>query len=355
MDALRAGQVGYAIIGMKNSREANIGDTFMHLNAPVAALPGFEKTNPMVFVGAFPVVPKNYEKLRNSISRLSLSDRSVTINTEFSTALGQGWRIGFLGTLHASVFQDRLRQEHGGDIIVTQPTVPYRVIYVDREEKIIYRPDEFPAGLELQKVKEVQEPLVKATITTPSEYIGSIIELCESSRGEQLDLKYVSSNQVVLQYCIPLAQLVEDLFSKVKSLSQGYASLDYEDYGYRAADLVKMQLLVNSQHIDALSAILHRSQVERKGREWVSRFRNFVERQLFEIAIQAAVGKKIIARETISAKKKDVTAKLYGGDVTRRMKLLEKQKHGKKKLRTFGNVVVSQDVFANFLANEERK
>lgn len=336
---LYSGQVGYMACGMKRSFDAHIGDTFYRSSEPVEPFPGFEPVKPMVYVGAFPVDSKLFEQINDSIEHLILNDRSITVEKESSTALGMGWRIGFLGTLHLSVFVERLRDEHGGEVIITAPTVPFKIVYTDGTERLLSNPREFPDSSELSvKVASVEEPMVDANITVPSDYLGAIIELCESSRGRQLAYNFLSESRVFVKYRLPLAILVENFFGKLKGLTKGYASLDYEDCGYEASDLVKLMLLVNKVPVDALCVVTHRSQVERKGREWVQRLKPLIERQQFEVVIQAAVGKKIIARETIKAVRKDVTAKLYGGDWTRRMKLLEKQKKGKAKLQKIGTV-----------------
>lgn len=352
---LRAGQVGYIFFnpGMKRIQDAKIGDTFTTVGSETVAqpLPGFEEPKAMVFVAAFPVDQSDYGHLEDSINAVTLNDRAVTVSKESSEALGAGWRLGFLGTLHCSVFEDRLRQEHGASIILTPPTVPFKVIWNDGRSSILNNPNDFPEGADLQhKVLEVQEPYVEATITLPEEYLGKVIELCEGNRGVQNSLEFFTSTQVILKYDLPLAQLVDDFFGKLKGATKGYASLDYEDAGFRASSLVKLQLLVNKIPVDAISRVVHTSQTERLGREWVAKFKEHVERQMFEIVIQAAAGKKIVARETLKPYRKDVLAKLHASDVSRRRKLLEKQKEGRKKLRAVGNVVIEQKAFQAFLA-----
>lgn len=339
--SLRAGQVGYIFFnpGMKNVKEAMVGDTFTHfgLEKTVEPCAGFEEPKPMVFVGAFPVDQGEFQHLDDSIQHLVVNDKSVTLQKESSDALGQGWRLGFLGTLHCSVFQDRLRQEHGKSLIITSPTVPFKVLYNDGREVIVRNPAEFPsADIDSNRTQALFEPMVMVTITVPEEYLGKVIELCESNRGQQTELTFFTSTQVIIKYKLPLAQLVDDFFGKLKGASKGYASLDYEDAGYEKADVVKLQLVVNKVPVDAISQVIHRSQARTMGKAWVKKFKEFVDRQLFEVAIQATIGtgnKQVVARETVKAVRKDVTAKLYGGDVTRRMKLLEKQKAGKKKLK----------------------
>jgi len=353
---LRAGQVGYIYFnpGMKRIQDAKIGDTFTHVGseALVEALPGFEEPKAMVFVAAFPVDQSDYGHLEDSINAVTLNDRAVTMSKESSEALGAGWRLGFLGTLHCSVFEDRLRQEHGANIILTPPTVPFKVLWKDGRESIISNPNEFPSGDTHQfKVAELQEPYVSATITLPEEYLGKVIEICEANRGEQKELTFFTATQVILKYDIPLAQLVDDFFGKLKGATKGYASLDYEDAGFRKSNLQKLQLLVNKEPVDALSRVVHSSQVERLGREWVSRFKEHVERQMFEVVIQATAGRKVVARETLRPYRKDVLAKLHASDVSRRRKLLEKQKEGRKKLKAVGSVVIEQSAFQAFLAS----
>jgi elongation factor 4 len=352
---LRAGQLGYVYFnpGMKRIQDAKVGDTFTTVGneTKVEPLPGFEEPKPMVFVSAFPVDQSEHTHLEESISTLSLNDRSITVFKESSEALGAGWRLGFLGTLHCSVFQDRLRQEHGANVIITPPTVPFKVIWANGSEQIFTNPQDFPdqAGHHI-KVKDIQEPYVIVTITTPEPYIGKVIELCSANRGIQKELTFFSTTQAIVKYDLPLSHLVDDFFGKLKSLTQGYASLDYEDNGYHSGSLSKLQLLVNKIPVDAISKIVHTSQAQFIGREWVSKFKEHVSRQQFEVVIQAAVGNRVVARETLKAFRKDVTAKLHAADISRRRKLLEKQKDGKKKLRAVGNVVIEHKAFQAFLA-----
>lgn len=352
---LRAGQVGYLYFnpGMKRSQEAKVGDTYTKVGSQkqVEPLPGFEEPKSMVFVAAYPVDADHFEHLEDSINQLMLNDRSITVQKESSEALGAGFRLGFLGTLHCSVFEDRLRQEHGASIIITPPTVPVKVIWKDGKEEIITNPARFPNEDDVRlKIAEVQEPYVLATLTFPDEYLGKAIELCEANRGEQKSLEYFTPTQVILKYELPLAQLVDDFFGKLKGYTKGYASLDYEEAGWRASRIVKLQLLVNKAPVDAVSRLVHWSQVNRLGRQWVTKFKEHVDRQLFEVIIQAAVGRNVVARETIKPYRKDVLAKLHASDVSRRRKLLEKQKEGRKKLKAVGNVVIEHKAFQAFLA-----
>ncbi|KAI2787945.1 Translation factor guf1 [Penicillium oxalicum] len=352
---LRAGQVGYIYFnpGMKRSQEAKIGDTYTRVGGEkqVELLPGFEEPKSMVFVAVYPMNADHFEHLEDSINQLILNDRSITMQKESSEALGAGFRMGFLGTLHCSVFEDRLRQEHGASIIITPPSVPVKVVWKDGTEDIITNPAKFPDDDSVRlKVAEVQEPYVLATITFPDEYLGKVIELCEANRGEQQSIEYFTSSQVILKYELPLAHLVDDFFGKLKGNTKGYASLDYEESAWRAGNIAKLQLLVNKVPVDAVARIMHMSQVQYQGRQWVTKFKQHVDRQLFEIVIQAAVGKKIVARETIKPYRKDVLAKLHASDVSRRRKLLEKQKEGRKRLRAVGNVVIEHKAFQAFLA-----
>ena len=352
---LRAGQVGYVYFnpGMKRSKEAKVGDTYttVGMEKTVKPLPGFEEPKSMVFVAAFPVDQSDYEHLEDSINQVMLNDRSVTIQKESSDALGAGWRLGFLGTLHCSVFEDRLRQEHGASIIITPPSVPFKVINRKGEETIITNPNDFPEGDELhQHVAELQEPYVLVTITLPEEYLGKVIEICEANRGEQQSLTFFTATQVILKYDLPLAHLVDDFFGKLKGSTKGYASLDYEEAGWRRSNIQKLQLYVNKIPVDAVARVVHTSQTEKIGKQWVTKFKEHVSRQMFEIVIQAIAGKRVVARETLKAFRKDVLQKLHASDVSRRRKLLEKQKEGRRKLRAVGNVTIDNKAFQGFLS-----
>lgn len=351
--SLKTGQVGYVVLGMKDSRDAKIGDTLMHLGREheTEVLPGFEEPKPMVFVGAFPADGTEFKSLDDDISRLVLNDRSVSLQRETSNALGQGWRLGFLGSLHASVFKERLEKEYGSKLIITQPTVPYLIKFNSGDEKIVTNPDDFPdLSLRKSKINSLQEPYVEAIMTLPQEYLGSVIKLCDNNRGIQIEITYLNmTGQVMLKYHMPLAHLVDDFFGKLKSVSRGYASLDYEDIGYKPSDIVKLELLLNGKGVDALAQVMHRSQVDRVGKEWVKKFKEYVKSQLYEVVIQARASNRIIARETIKARRKDVLAKLHASDVSRRKKLLVRQKEGKKQMRSIGNVNINQDAYQAFL------
>ncbi|SCU85703.1 LANO_0C05050g1_1 [Lachancea nothofagi CBS 11611] len=352
-DTLMTGQVGYLVPGMKASKDAKIGDTIMHLGKEheTEVLDGFEDPKPMVFVGAFPADGTEFKSLDDDISRLVLNDRSVSLQRESSNALGQGWRLGFLGSLHASVFRDRLDKEYGSKLIITQPTVPYVIKFTDGQEKVITNPDDFPdLSLRKSRIHSLQEPYVEAIITLPQEYLGAVIKLCDNNRGIQKEITYLNvTGQVLLKYEMPLAHLVDDFFGKLKSVSRGYGSLDYEDIGYKPSDIVKLELVLNGKSVDALAQVLHRSQVERVGREWAKKFKEYVKSQLYEVIIQAKANNKVIARETIKARRKDVLAKLHASDVSRRKKLLVRQKEGKKQMKSVGNIQINQEAYQAFL------
>ncbi|CZT01736.1 probable GTP-binding protein lepA [Rhynchosporium agropyri] len=354
-NVIRAGQVGYIYFnpGMKKSQEALSGDTYTTVGSEhlVEPYPGFEEPKSMVFVSAFPVDQSDHGHLEDSINQIVLNDRSVTLQKEASEALGAGWRLGFLGTLHCSVFEDRLRQEHGASIIITPPTVPFKVIWANGTEEIIQSPSNFPdTDSQRDKIAELHEPYVSATITLPEEYLGKVIELCEGNRGVQKELNFFTATQVILKYDLPLSQLVDDFFGKLKGGTKGYASLDYEDAGFRRSTIVKMQLLVNKEPVDAVARVVHSSQVDRLGRLWVKKFKEHVDRQMFEVIIQATSGKRIVARETIKPFRKDVLAKLHAADIGRKRKLLDKQKEGRKKLKAVGNITIDHKAFQKFLS-----
>lgn len=355
MDKITAGQVGYVIPGMKNPRDALVGDTFFKIgeHEGLTPLPGFEEPKPMVFVGAFPSDGTEFNVMDDHMQNLVLNDRAVTLAKESSNALGLGWRLGFLGSLHASVFKERLEKEYGAKIILTAPTVPYKIVYNSGEEKIVTNPDGFPMGDRQQNVKDYMEPYVEAIMTIPDEYTGSVMKLCEGSRGIQKELDYLSTGQVLLKYEIPLGELVEDFFGKLKGCTRGYASLDYEDAGYKKSDIVKMELCVNGEAQDALTTIIHRSQSRARGKEYVTRFKEYLRKQLFEVIIQAKVNGKAVARETIKASRKDVTQKLHASDISRYKKLLERQKEGKKQMKATGKVNINHEAYQSFLRRSD--
>ncbi|KAG1756397.1 P-loop containing nucleoside triphosphate hydrolase protein [Suillus paluster] len=359
--SLQPGQVGYIACNMKESSEAHIGDTLHRVGMPVDPMPGFQPSKAMVYAGVFPVDSNDFIKLEESIKRLTLTDRSVTIQRESSTALGQGCRLGFLGTLHMDVFRQRLEDEYDASIIVTAPTVPYKVLYKDKSV-MISNPTEFPDTSDTaSKVKEVQEPVVNASIIVPEEYLGEMMNLCFAHRAENLDHRYLDSGstseasaRTILTCILPLSEIVTDFFDQLKSRSSGYASFDYEDAGYKASDLAKMVFLLNGKPVDALALIVHRSAQQEVGRKWVKKLHKVIPRQLFEVPIQAAVGKKIIARETLSAMRADVTAGLYGGHYERKMKHLENQKESKRKMKRIGSVDLPQEAFFDILSTKSK-
>ncbi|KAH9483887.1 Translation factor guf1 mitochondrial [Psilocybe cubensis] len=355
--SLNPGQVGYIACNMKQSSEAHIGDTIHRVGETVEPMAGFQPTKAMVFAGVYPIDNSDFPKLEESINRLTLTDRSVTVQRESSSALGQGCRLGFLGTLHMDVFRQRLEDEYDANVIITAPTVPYKLIYKDKEV-LISNPTDFPdVGDMGVRVKEVQEPVVKASIIVPEEYFGDMMELCYSHRGEDLEHRYLDSGttsaRIMLNCILPLSEIVTDFFDQLKSRSSGFASFDYEDAGYRSSDLAKMVFLLNGKPVDALALIVHRSAQDAIGRQWVKKLHKVIPKQLFEVPIQAAVGKKVIARETLKAMRADVTAGLYGGHYERKMKHLENQKEGKRKMKKMGTVDLPQEAFFEILSNKK--
>ena len=346
MDALYPGQVGYLITGMKTVKEARVGDTIYHTKKEVKPFPGFKPAKPMVFAGIYPAITAEFELLSDAIEKLTLNDASVTVEKKSSDALGLGYRCGFLGLLHMDVFRQRLEQEYGLDVIATAPSVLYKIDMHSGEQISIERPSDFP---DPTKVDQILEPIINSTIIVPKEYLGNVIKLCEDKRGVQTNLTYLDEQRVILQYKLPLNEVATDFYDQLKSLSSGYASFDYEEAGYEPANLVKMDILLNGKPVDALSVIVHKDKAHTLGKEIAQKLRKVIPRQLFEIAIQAAVGAKIIARENVKALRKQVTAKCYGGDITRKRKLLEKQKAGKKRMKKVGNVDIPQEAFMTIL------
>jgi GTP-binding protein LepA len=320
------------------------------LGKVVPPLPGFKPAKSMVFAGIYPVDTSEFELIRDAIEKLTLNDPSVHVEKESSVALGLGFRCGFLGLLHMDVFKQRLEQEYNASIITTSPTVLYKVLLTNGEEMMIENPADFP---EQVRIEEVYEPIVNATIITPKIYLGNLIKLCEERRGEQLEMTFLDEDRLVLRYKLPLNEIITDFYDKLKSVSAGYASFDYELAGYITSNLVKMNILLNGKPVDALSVIVHEDKAYSIGRRLTKKLREVIHRQMFEVAIQAAIGAKIIARESVSAMRKDVTAKCYGGDITRKRKLLEKQKEGKKKMKQIGNVELPQEAFLTVLKNDE--
>jgi GTP-binding protein LepA len=346
-DRLSAGEVGYLIAGIKTLGQTRIGDTITHRNRPAAeALPGFKEAKPMVFCGLFPAGDTRIEDLRDALEKLRLNDASFFYENENSVALGQGYRCGFLGLLHREIIQERLEREFGLTLLTTAPTVSYRVTTKSGEIRDVRTPSQLPPPAEIERI---EEPLLEAIILTPDRYIGAILALLEGRRGEQKKMEYISPQRVLLSYLLPLNEVVFDFFNQLKMVSQGYASLDYELAGYRAGPLVKLDILINRDQIDELSIIVHKDRAYTTGKALVERMRKAIPRQQYEVALQAALGSRIIARETVKAFRKDVLAKLYGGDYTRKMKVLEKQKAGKKRMRTVGKVDIPQEAFLAIL------
>ncbi|RTL58025.1 MAG: elongation factor 4 [Rhodocyclaceae bacterium] len=341
-ESLSAGQVGFIISGIKELKSAKVGDTVTHADKPAAeALPGFKEIKSQVFAGLYPVESNQYDALRDSLEKLHLNDASLHFEPEVSQALGFGFRCGFLGLLHMEIVQERLEREFDMDLITTAPTVVYEVVLTDGSVIQVENPSKLP---EIQKMMEVREPIITAKIFVPQEYLGSVITLCESKRGNQVNLAY-HGRQVQLTYDIPMAEVVMDFFDKLKSVSRGYASLDYDFKEYRSADVVKLDILINGEKVDALSIIVHRANAPYRGRELAAKMRELIPRQMYEVAIQAAIGSNIVARENVKAMRKDVLAKCYGGDITRKKKLLEKQKAGKKRMKQVGRVEIPQEAF----------
>ena len=344
---LGPGEIGFITAQIKEVAQAKVGDTITTAkNGAVEPLPGFKEVQPLVFCGVFPVDAADFEKLRESIAKLRLNDASFSFEMESSAALGFGFRCGFLGLLHLEIIQERLTREYDLDLITTAPSVVYRIQLRksktdDAREILLHNPADYP---DPSRIEEIEEPWIKATIYTPDEYLGSILKLCQDRRGVQTGLTYVGGRAQV-SYELPLNEVVFDFYDRLKSISRGYASFDYEQIGLREGDLVKMSILVNNEPVDALSMIVHRGQAEARGRHMCERLKDLIPRHLFKIPVQAAIGGKVIARETIAAMRKDVTAKCYGGDITRKKKLLEKQKKGKARMREYGNVSIPQEAF----------
>lgn len=350
-DALSAGEVGYVISGIKELKAAKVGDTVTHAERPATEpLPGFKEVKPQVFAGLYPVEANQYDSLREALEKLQLNDASLRFEPEVSQALGFGFRCGFLGLLHMEIVQERLEREFDQDLITTAPTVVYQVLLRDGTEIFVENPAKLP---ETQKIAEIREPIITTQIFVPQDYLGPVITLCEAKRGRQVDMRY-HGRQVHLIYEMPLAEVVFDFFDKLKSASRGYASLDYEFKEYRPADVVKLDILINGERVDALSVIVHRANAQYRGRELAAKMRSLIPRQMFDVAIQAAIGSTIVARENVKALRKDVLAKCYGGDITRKKKLLEKQKAGKKRMKQVGRVEIPQEAFLAVLRVDEK-
>ena len=352
VDELGEGQVGFFAASIKNVRDARVGDTVTDDERPAdKPLPGYRKATPMVYCGLYPLETNDYDNLRDALEKLQLNDASLFFEPETSTALGFGFRCGFLGLLHMDVIKERLEREYHLDLITSAPNVIYEVVRTNGDIEMVDNPSLFPPQT---VIDHVEEPFVNATIIVPKEYVGAVMELSQDRRGEYENMTYLDENRVMLHYSLPLSEIIFDYFDRLKSVSRGYASLDYELSGYRPSDMVKVDILLNGEPVDALSTIVHRDRAQTRGRALVQKLRKIIPRQLFEIPVQAAIGSKIIARENISALRKDVLAKCYGGDITRKRKLLEKQKAGKKRMKQVGTVELPQEAFMAVLKMDDK-
>ncbi|MDI3481157.1 MAG: GTP-binding protein LepA [Tepidanaerobacteraceae bacterium] len=350
IDSLKAGEVGYVVASIKNVTDTRVGDTITDAERPAEKpLPGYKKAVPVVFCGMYPAEGEDYENLKDALGKLQLNDASLFFEPETSAALGFGFRCGFLGLLHMDVVCERLEREYDLNLITTAPSVIYRVTKTNGDIIDVDNPTNFPHPTEIE---HIEEPYVDASIMLPTEYVGAVMELCQDKRGTFKDMQYINQKRVILKYDMPLSEIIYDFFDQLKSRTRGYASLDYEISGYKKSDLVKLDILINGEAVDALSFIVHKSKAASRGRQMVEKLKEVIPRHLFEIPIQAAIGGKIIARETVSAMRKNVLAKCYGGDVTRKKKLLEKQKQGKKRMRQLGSVEVPQEAFMAVLKIE---
>jgi len=353
VDSLSVGEVGYLAASIKNVGDTRVGDTITLANRPAdKPLPGYRRIKPVVYCGIYPIEASEFEKLRDALEKLSLNDSSLVYEPETSEALGFGFRCGFLGLLHLEIVRERLEREYDLELIATAPSVIYKVVLTNGVVEEIENPARWPKE---QNIDKVQEPYVKGTVMVPDTYIGAIMELCQERRGTYKNMEYLSPHRVMLTYELPLAEIIYDFFDELKSRTKGYASLDYEVIGYQVSDLVKLDVMLNGEPVDALSSIVHKDKAYYRGRAVANKLRKIIPRQMFEVAIQAAIGMRIIARETISAQRKDVLAKCYGGDITRKKKLLEKQKEGKKRMKQIGRVEVPKDAFISVLNVDEEK
>lgn len=350
-DCLKPGEVGFVVSGIKELKEARVGDTFTHAQNPASApLPGFKEVKPQVFAGLYPVESNQYDALREALLKLQLNDAALQFEPEVSQALGFGFRAGFLGLLHMDIVQERLEREYDMDLITTAPSVVYEVLMTNSEVVRVENPSKLPP---VDKIAEIREPIDTVTIFVPNDYVGAVMKLCQEKRGVQINMAY-HGRQVHLTYELPLAEIVLDFFDRMKSITRGYASMDYEFKEYRASDVVKVDMLINGDRVDALSTIIHRTNAQFRGREIVSRLRSLIPRQMYDVAIQAAIGANIIARENVKALRKNVLAKCYGGDITRKKKLLEKQKAGKKRMKQVGSVEIPQEAFLAILQVDDK-
>lgn len=351
VEALEAGEVGFIICGIKDIRDVKVGDTVTTSKNPVTeALPGFQRIKPMVFAGIYPVEATDYENLKDALEKLALNDSSLTFEVEKSAALGFGLRCGFLGLLHMEIVQERLEREFNLNLITTAPTVVYKVTLTDGTNLDIENPAQYP---DPSKILKTDEPYVKITLHSPTDYIGALLKLCEDKRGMQLKMDYVSEKKVIIEYKLPMNEMVMDFYDRLKSITKGYASMEYELMGFEESDVVKMDILINGEPVDALSIVVHRSKAVTRGRSLCEKMKELIPRQQYQVAIQAAIGSKIVARETLGALRKDVTAKCYGGDISRKRKLLEKQKEGKKRMKSIGTVEIPQEAFLAVLKVED--
>ena len=347
VDSLEVGQVGFFAAAIKNVKDARVGDTVTDANNPAAeALPGYRKATPMVFCGLYPVENSDYDNLRDALEKLQLNDASLVFEPETSVALGFGFRCGFLGLLHMDVIKERLEREYNLTLITTAPNVIYQVFRTNGDVELVDNPSNFP---DPTVIDHVEEPYVNATIIVPKDYVGAVMELSQEKRGEYENMTYLDETRVMIHYALPLSDIIYDYFDRLKSVTRGYASLDYELAGYRASSLVKVDILLNGEPVDALSAIVHREKAVSRGRQLVEKLRSLIPRQMFEIPVQAAIGNKVIARENVRAMRKDVLAKCYGGDISRKRKLLEKQKEGKNRMKQAGSVELPQEAFMAIL------
>jgi GTP-binding protein LepA len=351
VDELRAGDVGFVVAGIKNVKDTRVGDTITDAKSPtLVPLPGYRKINPMVYCGLYPIDTSDYNDLREALEKLELNDASLKYEPETSTALGFGFRCGFLGLLHMEIIQERIEREYNIPLITTAPSVVFKVTLTNGEILMIDNPSNMP---DPQKIEYIEEPYVKAAIIVPNDYVGAIMDLCQNKRGDFQNMEYLDTTRVTLTYDMPLSEIVYDFFDTLKSSTRGYASFDYEFSGYKKSALVKMDILLNGDKVDALSFIVHRERAYHRGRILCEKLKDLIPRQMFEVPIQAAIGQKVVARETVKAMRKNVLAKCYGGDITRKRKLLEKQKEGKKRMKQVGNVEVPQEAFMAVLKVDE--
>lgn len=353
VDSLKAGEVGYLAAAMKNVADTKVGDTITGAEHPAASpLEGYKEVKPVVFCGLYPLENSDFERLRDSLEKLKLNDASLLYEPESSDALGFGFRCGFLGLLHMEIVRERLEREYDLTLLATAPSVVYRILLTDGSEMFVQNPSHWP---EPQRIDKVMEPFVKASIMVPNDYVGTVMELCQEKRGAFINIEYITPQRVIISYNLPLGEILFDFFDGLKSRTKGYASLDYELKGYEESDLVKMDIMLNGEAVDALSTIAHKDKAYYRGRALVEKLRKIIPRQMYEVAIQASIGNRVIARESVKAMRKDVLAKCYGGDITRKKKLLEKQKEGKKRMKQIGRVEVPRDAFMSVMDIESDK